>query len=376
MPTSGSLRLLWLSDSSNPHTVRWVRALAARGHEVLVYSLTEPRDDALGSLPGVSVESAGIDPLLAQGSAPGAWHKIAYLKAVPRIVQLHRAFRADVCHAHYASSYGVLGILARLRPFAVSIWGSDVYVTPNRSHIHRWLVSQVLHRADLVLSTSWTMRQQGLSLANVSIAVVPFGIDMARFAPRERARGEPRDLIVGTVKALEPKYGIDYLIRAFSLLVKNSGLERLRLVIAGDGSHRAELERLAQHLGVEGVIQFLGSVRNEVVDEVYRAFDVAVFPSIEDSESFGVSAVEAQACGIPVIASRVGGLPEVVADRQTGLIVPPCNEHELASAIAELLVDAARRSRMGAAGRQHVALQYDLEHCVDELQRQYATLLA
>jgi glycosyltransferase involved in cell wall biosynthesis len=353
-----------------------VRALAARGHEILVYSLTEPRDDGLRSLAGVAVESAGIDPLLAHASAPGAWQKIAYLKAVPRIMHLQRAFRADVSHAHYASSYGVLGMLARLRPFAVSIWGSDVYVTPNRSRIHRWLVSQVLRRADLVLSTSWTMRQQGLSLANVGIAVVPFGIDMTRFAPRERTRPEPHDLVVGTVKALEPKYGIDYLIRAFSILSKRPGLERLSLVIAGDGSQRAELQRLAERLGVEGVTRFLGRISNEEVDEVYRGFDVAVFPSIEDSESFGVSAVEAQACGIPVIASRVGGLPEVVAEHRSGLIVPPCNEHELASAIGELLVDSARRSQMGAAGRQHVATQYDLEHCVEELQRQYASLLA
>jgi glycosyltransferase involved in cell wall biosynthesis len=149
-----------------------------------------------------------------------------------------------------------------------------------------------------------------------------------------------------------------------------------KLLIVGGGSRRIPLEELARQLGVDSDVTFTGAIEYARVHEMHRKLDIAVFPSIEESESFGVSVVEAQASARPVIVSRVGGLPEVVRDGQTALIVAPRNPDQLADAILILLNDPGLARRMGDAGRQHVLERYDIERCVDLLEQQYQVLIA
>jgi len=367
-----SLRLLWMGNAASSHTERWIAALASRGHRVTLYSFTDPVGDFLSRLPGVDVESGGVSAGVAYGS-DGSVRKAVYLKAVPRLVRLRRIVQPDVCHAHYASSYGVVSALAGLRPLVVSIWGADVYTTASRSMLHRRIVSYVLRKADAVLSTSETMRRRGLELADVRISVVPFGVDTSRFAPRSTT-SESGVLTVGAVKSLESKYGIDELLSAFALVKRRAGDTRLRLLIAGGGSQREELGRLAMSLGIEGETHFLGSVPNARVHEIHQELDIGVYPSTDESESFGVSVVESQSCGVAVIVTRVGGLPEVVREGVTAMVVEKRNTEELASAILQLIRDPLLRRKMGTAGREHIIERYDLNQSVARLESIYSTL--
>jgi glycosyltransferase involved in cell wall biosynthesis len=133
------------------------------------------------------------------------------------------------------------------------------------------------------------------------------------------------------------------------------------LIIVGGGEQHAELQRLLVNLSLENRITLTGQVDHEDVPGYLHSFDVFVVPSLTERESFGVAAVEASASGLPVIASRIGGLPEVVLDGKTGLLVPPGDVDALAFAISCLLADPALRAQMGQAGRQFVLEHYRWE---------------
>jgi glycosyltransferase involved in cell wall biosynthesis len=333
--------------------------------------LTSPRSGSLQSIDGLQIESAAFSPELTYGAGGGA-RKLAYLLAIPRIRRLASSYKPDVFHAHYVSSYGVLATLACLRPRAVSIWGADVYRTPYVSRFHWTIIKHVLRTANVVLSTSWTMRNQGLHIFHRDIQVIPFGIEIDRFTSASQ-ESDRNCTTIGTVKSLEKKYGIDVLLEAFAI-VRQRSRAAVRLRIAGGGSCRRALEALAARLDIESYVTFLGRVEYSRVHETHRSLDIAVFPSVDDSESFGVSVIEAQASGRPVIVSRVGGLPEVVRDGETALIVDPRDPQRLADAILVLLNDPDLASRMGDAGRKHVRERYDIERCVDLLEQEYRRL--
>lgn len=374
MSSASRLKLFWLSDANTAHTERWVRALAARGHEILLFSFIRPHRDVFASIPGVRLESANLPSDLVYAT-DGSLGKIAYMRAVPTVRALAQKFAPDVCHTHYVSSYGIVGMLAGLRPRVASIWGSDVYTTPFRSVVHRLAIHSVLRTANTVLSTSWVMREQGLRICRRDMRVVPFGIDINRFVPPATSREPGRPVVIGTVKSLEPKYGIDVLIEAFAIVRQEFGSLNPQLLIAGGGTRRAEYESLVDRLGLRDTVTFTGSIEYSKVHEVHQQLDIAVFPSVEDSESFGVSVIEAQACARPVIVSRVGGLPEVIGEGRTGLVVPPRDKVALARAIGTLLEDPQRARALGEAGRAHVCATYGLEHSTDLLEGEYRQLV-
>jgi L-malate glycosyltransferase len=364
---------MWLSDANTAHTERWVRALSQRGHQVLVFSLSSPTSDTLRNIEGVRLTSNYFKRDFAY-SKDGGIKKLLYLLAIPKIRSLAKSFQPDIIHAHYVSSYGVLAMLANLRPRIVSIWGSDIYVTPYRSFVHRKVIREALRSANSVLSTSWTMRKQGLQLCNRAIDVIPFGIDTSIFSPENRPRFDEY-VKIGTVKSLEDKYGIDFLLRAYADVRNRLPLHKPSLLIYGDGTRRKSLEILAKELGINKETHFMGRVPYSHIADAHRAIDIAVFPSIEDSESFGVSVIEAQACARPVIVSRIGGLPEVIKDGKTGLVVSPKNVKALSDAIVYLINNPTVSTEMGMAGRQRVMELFELENCVLQLETEYNKLL-
>jgi glycosyltransferase involved in cell wall biosynthesis len=219
------------------------------------------------------------------------------------------------------------------------------------------------------------------------ISVTPFGVDTDRFHPE----GEDRKTLVssenesvtviGTVKKLDEKYGIDVLIRAFARLRSKVHAEdrqkaqSLRLLIVGDGPLRKELEDLARECGVEKVTTFVGAVPHDEVPSYLRTLDVYVAPSRADSESFGVAILEASACECPVVVSKVGGLPEVVDDQETGIIVPPNDPVATSEAIRKLVDNTELRGSMGKLGRAHVKREYEWSACLDRMETVYQAVV-
>jgi glycosyltransferase involved in cell wall biosynthesis len=190
-----------------------------------------------------------------------------------------------------------------------------------------------------------------------SIVVYP-GVNVADF----RVNRVPHvGVVVGTACRLELIKGLRYLVEAIAIL--SNEFPTLRLEIAGDGSLREALNKHASSLGVSGVVSFLGW--REDMPLVMASWDIFVLPSLD--EGFGVAALEAMAAELPVIASAVGGLPELIGDGESGLLVSPGAPAELASCIRDLMNDRQRRLSMGIAGRQRALQHFSVSEMVDRM---------
>ena len=364
------MKIAMLSGANSIHTLRWANGLNTAGHEVHVISQHRARETFA---PGVQLH------LFPYGGILG------YFIMAVSVRRLLKNLRPDIVNAHYASGYATTARLVGYRPWLLSVWGSDVYDFPTKSPLHRALVRGNLRAADAVASTSHCMAKVTHALAPTlgQIAITPFGVDMEAYADAvPMPRAQPGRWVVGTVKTMADKYGIDTLIQAFALLLASlqasdpEMARQLHLRLVGDGPQMQALKQLATQLGVTERVQFVGHVDHTQVPHELAQLDVYVALSRLDSESFGVAIIEAGAAARPVVVSDAGGLPEVVLDGVTGLVVPRENPQAAADAIECLLCDADLRQRMGAAARRHVAQHYSWDACVETMLKVYERLVA
>ena len=187
------------------------------------------------------------------------------------------------------------------------------------------------------------------------IIITPFGVDINQFRPNLN-KSKDGKFIFGTIKSLYPKYGIRYLIEAADIL--KDKINDFELWIAGKGSEEQYLKDLTKQLHLKDKIKFLGFLPHHKVPEILRKMDVFVVPSIWECESFGVAAVEAAASGLPVIASNLGGLSEVIVQNRTGFLVSPKSPKEIAEKIFFLYQNKKARQEMGKSARQFVIENY------------------
>lgn len=246
-------------------------------------------------------------------------------------------------------------------------------IFPNRSALHRWAVAWAIGKADRITATSMILRDRTAALLGDSreISVIPFGVDLDKFASAERNFNET--VQIGAVRWLTPKYGLDYLIRAVAVLIEK-GL-KVRLTIIGLGFMRAELELLVSELGLVNHVTFTGALPNSKVIEYYRTFDLAVMPSISEGETFGVAAVEAMAASLPVVASNVGGLPEVIVDGITGKLVKPADVKSLAEGLEFYVTNLEARRQHGLNGRRRVEQCFDWQENAAAMMKLYKNIL-
>src|SRR5699024_5899675 len=196
----------------------------------------------------------------------------------------------------------------------------------------------------VVASTSHCMAEQTRSIAPKlgDIPITPFGVDMQAYANAEPLVANNDNLVIGTVKSMASKYGIDTQIEAFALLVNKFTTtqpvlaKKLQLRLVGDGPQMDEYKQLAEKLGVANKVEFVGRVPHQEVPNELAKLDIYVALSRLDSESFGVAIIEAGAARRPVVVSDAGGLPEVTLDGITGLVVPRENPQAAADAIEKL----------------------------------------
>lgn len=339
------MRVVYLADAPYIHTQRWVRHFVDRGWEAHVLSFRP------ATIPGATVHY--IDGFEAIGKA-------RYVVHARRVRSLVNELRPDLLHALHLTSYGFLAGLSGFQPSIASVWGTDILEAPDLTPLHRWITKHALARAGAVTATGLRLAEATLAYMpeGKPVSVIPYGIDLAAFDPMLHERpARPSRVVVGTMSRLSPEKGLDHLLRAVGML-RDRG-EHVDVVLAGDGPSRAPLESLAAELALGDRVQFVGEVAHEDVPGVLAGFDVFAMPSTW--EGFGVSALEASAMMLPVVASDVHGIPNVVVDGQTGLLVPPGDAAALADAIGRLAADEELRRRMGKAGRAYVAREYRWE---------------
>lgn len=278
------------------------------------------------------------------------------INALPLVRQLLRTNHYDALHVFFSLPTGALLPFLNLRgiPVVVSLRGSDVpgydphHVGVQRMHrLLKPLTRWIWRRADRVVALSESLgRLTAQTMPELRYAVVPNGVDLALFHPPEVMRQpEKRPVRCLAVARLVERKGLGCLIRAFALLERG----RFELDIVGDGPDRQVLRELANQLGVAKEVRFLGSLSRAMVAERYRQADLFTLPST--AESFGNVFAEALASGLPIVASQVGGIPDLVEHGINGLLVPPADPHSLARAISYLGDDHQLRSAMSSRNR-------------------------
>lgn len=367
------LRVLILSDSANDHTKRWVSATAQRDVDVMLFSLNDKDKEFYDRFDNVSFCGFSVFSTIKKKRTNGAFEKLRYLKTVSALKQCIKEFKPDIVHAHYASSYALLGSLAGFSPFVVSMWGSDVYSFPRVSPLHRYILKRNFKKADVLLSTSHCMAREASLYTDKEMTITPFGIDADKFVPMPSSK--PNDeLVVATVKNLAYFYGIDTLIEAFGIVCRRMPESNLKLLIAGGGTEKPQLEARCKELGIAGKVTFLGKIPNETIPELLSNVDV--FVALSRKESFGVAALEAMACGKPVVVSDADGFLEIIENGKEGFIVPKENPEAAAEKIMQLLNDKVLASGIGQAARAAVVEKYSWKVSVDIMMKVYDDILS
>ncbi|MCK5676916.1 MAG: glycosyltransferase [Flavobacteriaceae bacterium] len=358
------MKLLLLSDPNSPHSIKWAKSLAQNDIDIIIFGLGDILVNDYDIIENIKVITLNEKITREEG----ALSKLKYLKALPQIKNIINTFKPDILHAHYASSYGLLGALSGFSPFVLSVWGGDIFSFPKKSFVHKLSLKYSLEKADRILSTSHIMAKETKLYTHKKIEVTPFGIDMEQFKPTKvKSVFEKHDIVIGTIKTLEEKYGIEYLIKAFKILVDQYQDAPLKLLIVGGGSLEKELKQLTKDLDIEDKTVFTGKIPFLEVPKYHNMLSVSVSVSILDSESFGVAILEASSCAKPVVVSNVGGLPEVVEDGVSGFVVPPRDEKETAKAIEKLILDKELRTQIGNRGRERVRKLYDWHDNVKQM---------
>ena len=359
------MKLFLIAPANSIHTKRWVKSLAEKGYDIFLFSFSDTTTDKNIYYNNINIYECGINDTQKISS------KIRYLLSYKKLKRAIKKFNPDIVHAHYASSYGLVGTLLNFHPFIVSVWGSDIYDFPKKNILYRFIIKFVLKRADCILSTSHKMAKVTSKYTKKEIFVTPFGVDTSLFKKGMVKIDWGSECVIGNVKTLAPKYGIDILIKAFKHFRDNNISLNPKLIIIGDGPFKEEYLKLAQDLDLNDNISFLGQIPNSELPTYYNSFSLTVFPSIYDSESFGVVAVESMSCECPVVVSDADGFTEVVENGLTGIIVPKFNIEATANAIQELILDNSRRIEMGMKGRERVLRLYDWNKNVRNMESIY-----
>jgi glycosyltransferase involved in cell wall biosynthesis len=280
------------------------------------------------------------------------------LAGLVELVRLLRRHRPDILHAS-SSKAGILGRMAAplagvpIRVFTVHGWAFAAY-SGLAGRLYRLADRLVRPLTTVTVCVSERERELGVAAGTCDAdrtVVIPNAVDVAD-APRAGAARRDRPLIVAVGRLKAPKDFLT-LVRALGRLEADS----FTAVIVGEGPDRARLEEEIRSLGLAESVTLAGERRD--VPELLAAADI--FALASSSEGMPVSVLEAMAAGLPVVASRVGGLPEQVVDGVTGVLVEPGDPEDLAEALAGLVADRELRRRLGAAGRARAEQAFDLE---------------
>lgn len=354
------------SGGMNIYLLEMAKRLAARGVQVDVFTRHhDPLD------PQIIMLAPGARLIHLPAGAPTV-DKTDVYDLLPQFASQMRRFcienrlRYDIVSSHYWLS-GLVGM--RL----ASEWGVPHTTSfhtmaemkrrgrPEESEVAQRYSSETEIACSAESVVVWTEHEKEaiVDYCNIDpdkVTVIPPGVDLSHFRPMSQQQsrehlgyGDQKNILF--VGRLEPLKGIDNLFRAVSSL---ENLGSITLSVVGGDANSEEKDRLkaiAKRMKLTDSVRFIGSVSRDELPFYFNAADVCVLPS--HYESFGLAALEAAACGRPVVASEVGGLPEIVINGSTGFLVPPGQSDVMAERLCELLNDDIMRSRMGSAARTH-----------------------
>jgi len=319
-----------------------------------------------------------------------AWNEFAarYLGREPRILPFHDRLQGyDLIQSwELFTDWSAEAVKAKQKwniPLSVMVW-DNIPFNMERNPARRTMKERVAANADLfIVHTERSRRMLDVEGVNQDRVVkIDPGVDTERFSPgpghRDRFGLPEEAFVVLFVGWLLPRKGLDFLLLALRELIHDSRFrdQNLRLLVVGSGPGRDRIERLIDRLGVRDICVFAGSLPYAEMPEAFHAADVFVLPSIatpEWQEQFGMSLIEAMACGVPVVSTFSGAIPEIV--EHAAVLCQPNDFVSLYEALRDLLSNSAKRQDLAEQGRAHALARFRLEEYAKALSEVYAGLL-
>lgn len=365
------MKLLILSDTAAPHTRRWARWFANRGHEVHVVSLNP------NGLPGYA--PASVHSVWRPRFGNSLPERIAKIPVVlSRVRRLIDRIGPDVVHAHSAGGYSWVAMLTGVRPYVVTPWGTDLLVDIEKSRVNRWLTERALRKAELVTTDGFHFVKilHDLGVDENKILVHSFGTDVNHFSPgtaadERDALGIGEGPLVISTRTPTPVHDVKTFIEAIPEISKSH--PNAHFAIVGDGSERRRLQGLADELRVSDRTRFVGMVEEDRMCRLLRASDVYVSTSTMDAGLAG-STAEAMAIELPIVQTDNSDNAYWTPHGRGGFLFPNSDHDSLASAVCRLLDDAQLRRQMGEANRRKILSEYNMDEEMSRIESEYVRM--
>ncbi len=354
-------------------------SLGDRGHEMHLFAHNVP--------PRLARSSGPVEMHVAQGVPYPLFNSPPHdLAITSRILDVHRTVGFDILHAHYAIPHAVSAYLAReaarnyegqsAPKLVTTLHGTDITLVGNDPS-YAALTEHVLVASDIVTTVSKDLAKRTRENFHVlstpcAIEVIPNFVDLNFFTPTDHDQpigdwcsGGPVAVHVSNFRAVKQ---VPWLVRSFAQAI---GDKQATLLLVGDGPEQPECRKIASELGIEQHVRFLGT--RDALPQLLGPADVYCSSSAE--ESFGLSALEAMACGTPVLSTSVGGVPEVVTHGVSGYLTPPGDMDAYAKALRQLLFEPEHSKRLGMAARKEAETRFDRSVITAQYEDMYRRVL-
>ena len=340
------MKICLITEAKTVHAKRWAKGLSKAGCDVHLISVYQ------ANLRGVKLYHV---PIYSSNPVRQVINNVRLNRLIkiidPEVIHLFGLFSVF--------SLGSMGVIHGKKNLVISVWGSDVVSAGNKDSLKINLIKKfILNCGDRLIATSDYLAAETKKYLNPNkdVDVLPWGVDLDVFYPHAK-KSNNGTVRIGFAKRLNRLYGPDTLLQAFQYALRNSQ-KKLLLKIAGEGPLESELKHQAAEMGINNSIEWIGWLdRDEDMKEFYNSIDIFIMPSRR--ESFGVAAVEASASGLPVIASRFGGIPEVIIENETGLLVDSEDSIGFGRALLKLTNDDKLRQKMGVKGRKRAEIEFN-----------------
>jgi glycosyltransferase involved in cell wall biosynthesis len=353
------MRILLLGDIRPAHLKRWRDYFRSEGHDVMVVSLEEDASDG--------------DYVCISSKVPVQVLKYYLKKNAVR--EITSQFKPDIVNSHFVPSYGVLGVATGFHPLVVTLWGSDILVSPHKSRLHRVRALWVLRNSDLITSDSMYMTDEARNLGEFDTEIVtePMGISRSVLDTLEKhnAATHSNESVIISTRRLEPLYRVDALIDALSKVREK--LLPFRCIISGDGSERVRLESMARSRNLDEVTFVGWKSGDEYLDLIGNA---DVYVSCSESDSTSVSLLEAMAAGALPVVSDIPGNREWVKDGESALMFPVGDADALASRLVQAITDPELREGAAQINRSAVESRAVWEENMNAIEGAFEELVA
>ena len=372
------MRVVMFSTSFPPdvggvqeHVANLAQSLVTQGHQVEIVTVRRNKDEK------VRDKFAGLDVTRVPQLKLPKTQTMQYLALSTALLIAKRIRRqADIVHYHsfWPDAFTAF-IVSRFVPTVYTVHESRFLIMAEKNTFRRRLQLALRPFQGIIApSTELLDVARQLGVSRDQSVFIPNAVDSNKFSP-DVARGAVRarygipneHTLILCPRRLVPKNGVDLLIESLPLLRRT--IDSVFLLIVGDGPEREKLEARVRELVLEDSVIFTGSQDNHELPAFYADADVVAIPSLKEATS--IAGLEAMASARAVVATRVGGLPEIIEDGVTGLLVPPCDPEALSVAIIRLIESPELRQRLGQAARARAETEFTWEHAAGETTRAY-----